>query len=229
MCRGVLVPNLRCWATRPHRNARELTAIFARESALTPTLSPRSGGRNGAPGSLLPREGTRVWMDGRLSSRILRLAAILALLAVLFAMLGPETAWADDLGEEQLKVERQLGCPICTDLPLNVCGNQICQDMKSIIHQKLAAGESPDQVVQYFVARYGEGVLLTPPQRGFSLAVWYLPVVAVLLGATIVGIFIRRSVHRQAQIDRRLEPADSGLDQYRQRVRREVEKLEETG
>lgn len=139
------------------------------------------------------------------------------------ASLAPTLAFADDpASEAELQVERQLGCPICTDLPLNVCDNQICLQMKGVIREKLAAGESPDQIVAFFVSRYGDGVLLTPPQQGFSLAVWYFPVVAVLFGGILVWAFVRASLRRQAQIDRRRHDVEPDLDAYRQEVRRDV-------
>jgi len=125
----------------------------------------------------------------------------------------------------ELQVERQLGCPICTNLPLNVCDNQICQQMKGIIRQKLDSGESPNQIVAFFVSRYGDGVLLTPPQEGFSLAVWYFPVVAVALGGLAIWVFVRASLRRQRQIDRRLGESESDLEAYRRKVRREVESI----
>jgi cytochrome c-type biogenesis protein CcmH len=131
------------------------------------------------------------------------------------------------VSDQQLQVERQLGCPICTNVPLNVCDNQICQQMKGVIHQKLADGESPAQIVDYFVARYGEGVLLTPPGQGFSLAVWYAPIMAVLLGALLVWALVRNSVRRQSVIQKRLEVPDPDLDRYRSQVRQDVEHLGE--
>ena len=180
--------------------------IFRQEFALTPALSPRRGGVGGARG----------W-----------LVTLLLLLAC--GMLSTGTAFADDLAQKQLEVEKQLGCPVCTDLPLNVCTNQICEQMKGVIHQKLSEGDTTNQVVQYFVARYGDGILLTPPQQGFTLAVWYLPILALLFGGFVVWAFVRQSVRRQGQIDRRLSETDVSLDLYRERVRREVDRLEDIG
>jgi cytochrome c-type biogenesis protein CcmH len=155
---------------------------------------------------------------------LLAVALIIALLAI-FAPY--RVAYADEpLTAKEMEVERQLGCPICTNLPLNVCDNQICAQMKGIIQQKLAAGETPDQVVAFFVSRYGEGILLTPPQSGFNLAVWYLPVAAIVLGAAIVASFLRRSLQRQRLAERRLATVETGLDAYRRRVRQEVGEAE---
>lgn len=154
--------------------------------------------------------------------------ALLALVALTLAFARP--AYADDpLAAKQLEVERQLGCPICTNLPLNVCDNQICQQMKGVIHDRLAAGDSSDQVVAYFVSRYGEGILLTPPRQGFNLAVWYLPILALIVGAAIVWAFVRRSLRRQRLAARRLATVDPRLEPYRQQVRDEVDLREGSG
>lgn len=145
---------------------------------------------------------------------------------VLFIALGASSAFADDpTSEQQLQVERQLGCPVCTNLPLNVCDNKICVQMKGVIHQKLVAGESPSQIVDYFVTRYGDGVLLTPPVRGFNLAVWYAPGLVVLLGVVVVWLLLRESIRRQRIIASRLSWTDPGLEEYRNQVRRDIDGL----
>lgn len=160
-------------------------------------------------------------------SRSLLLLSVVAGLLTFLALVSP--AFADSsLAAKELEVEKQLGCPICTDLPLNVCDNEICQQMRGVIHQKISEGESPDQVVQYFVQRYGNGVLLSPPQHGFSLAAWYLPFLAVILGALILTTFLRHSLRRQKVIERRLAVEDPALERYRDRVRRELSATEES-
>lgn len=167
------------------------------------------------------------WRLARIAPSLLAAALFASFLVLTLAAVQPTHA-EDPLADKELTVERQLGCPVCTNLPLNVCDNQICQGMKNVIHEQLAAGKSPDEVVAYFVSRYGEGVLLTPPRQGFNLAVWYLPIVAVLLGAAIVWSFLRRSLQRQRTLARRLATSDPDLNRYRQQVRHEVDVLEET-
>jgi len=63
--------------------------------------------------------------------------------------------------------------------------------MRGIIQEKLAAGESREQIIQYFVDRYGEGVLVEPPKRGFSLLVWLGPLLALAAGGVIVAWTLR--------------------------------------
>src|SRR2546428_13788969 len=85
--------------------------------------------------------------------------------------------------------------------------------------ERLEAGESPAEVVQYFVDRYGEWILLSPRRRGFNLLVWFAPLAAVAVGLAIVAVLVRRWTRRPAS-----EGAVPSLDPaMRERIRRETE------
>ena len=64
-------------------------------------------------------------------------------------------------------IAKQLYCPVCENIPLDVCGTQACAQWRELIREKLAQGWSEDQIKQYFVNQYGDRVLATPPARGF--------------------------------------------------------------
>jgi len=84
--------------------------------------------------------------------------------------------------------------------------------------ERLAAGERPEQVIRYFVDKYGEWILLSPPRRGFSLLVWIVPFVAVAAGFALVALVLRRWTRRpRAAPEAPLDPA------MRERIRRETE------
>jgi len=83
---------------------------------------------------------------------------------------GLPTAHAQEVeSEQQLAIERQLLCPQCVNERLDQCELPICEDMRMIIRQQLAAGTPPDQIVFFFRARYGERVLADLPREGFNL------------------------------------------------------------
>jgi cytochrome c-type biogenesis protein CcmH len=90
--------------------------------------------------------------------------------------------------------------------------------MRGVVRERLAAGESPEQVVQYFVDKYGEWILLSPTRRGFNLLVWAMPVVSVLAGLVTVALLLRRWT--RARPARAATPVDPAL---RERIRREME------
>ena len=131
----------------------------------------------------------------RLPSR-LALAAFL-LLAVGALQLAARPAYAQsDIEAQALHIERQLLCPQCTNLRLDVCETQICIDMRGVIRQRLAQGQSDQQVIDYFTGRYGERVLADLPREGFNLVLfgWVgASVIVVAVAGTLVLLRLRRT------------------------------------
>ncbi|MGH2521135.1 MAG: cytochrome c-type biogenesis protein [Anaerolineales bacterium] len=93
-----------------------------------------------------------------------------------------------NLDDEALEIGKMLQCPICQNLPVAYSPSQLAGQMREVIHKKLEAGESREQIIQYFVDRYGESILFEPPKRGFNLLAWRGPFVLVLVGA--IGLYV---------------------------------------
>jgi cytochrome c-type biogenesis protein CcmH len=68
----------------------------------------------------------------------------------------------------------------------------MAHQMRDLIRERLTAGDRPDQVMAYFVQRYGEWVLLAPPARGLNLLLWLAPFGAVAGGLALVVALVRR-------------------------------------
>ena len=94
------------------------------------------------------------------------------------------------------EVASSLRCPVCQNNSIEESPSQLAQDMKREVRQRLAAGESPDDIRRYFISRYGEWVLTKPRAAGMNLSVWLLPVVALFGGAVIVWLAVRRWVRQ---------------------------------
>jgi len=94
------------------------------------------------------------------------------------------------------EVASSLRCPVCQNNSVEDSPSLLAQDMKKEIRARLAAGETPDQVRKYFVSRYGEWVLTKPTAGGFNLSIWLLPFVALLAGALVVWVAVRRWVRQ---------------------------------
>ncbi len=88
-------------------------------------------------------------------------------------------------------VAKQLFCPICENIPLDVCPTQACSQWRATIREKLEIGWSEEQIKDYFVQQYGERVLAKPRTTGFSLYVWVIPPIAVLIGGIFLTLFLR--------------------------------------
>ncbi|HEY8468197.1 MAG TPA: cytochrome c-type biogenesis protein CcmH [Longimicrobiales bacterium] len=86
----------------------------------------------------------------------------------------------------------QIRCVQCQGLSIQDSPSELSKEMKQIIREQLAAGRTPEEVKAYFVARYGEWILLDPPARGLNLAVYILPILSLLGGAVVVVVLVRR-------------------------------------
>jgi cytochrome c-type biogenesis protein CcmH len=64
--------------------------------------------------------------------------------------------------------------------------------MRQLIQQKLDAGESREEILQYFVDRYGVSVLREPPRQGYFWALWWGPVVGLVGGILLLVLYLRR-------------------------------------
>lgn len=126
------------------------------------------------------------------ASTLWRLVFLLgALLALGIGRASAQTPEPSD--DDVNRVAKQLYCPVCENIPLDVCPTQACAQWRATIREKLVAGWDEQQIKDYFAVQYGERVLAEPPAQGFSLLVWLIPPLAVLAGAVVWWRFMRRA------------------------------------
>jgi cytochrome c-type biogenesis protein CcmH len=117
------------------------------------------------------------------------LAPCFALVLLLTAL--ARVAHADPLDDETRRIGKQLQCPVCSGASVADSPSDLAGQMRSVIRAKLQAGERDDQIVAYFVERYGDGVLIEPPRRGIGLAVWLVPIVMLGVGGVLLWHLLR--------------------------------------
>ena len=127
----------------------------------------------------------------------------------------------------------QLVCQCGCTLILNNCTHAECMSreaMTTLIKQKLAQGQSAEQIIQFFVAQYGEQVLASPPKRGFNLVAWILPFAAILGGGGIIYIAVKQWVRqgRQSQTTTKTL-TDESDEEYQHRLEEELKEFTERG
>jgi cytochrome c-type biogenesis protein CcmH len=116
------------------------------------------------------------------------------------------------------EIGAQLRCVVCQSLSVADSPSETANQMRGIIRERLAAGDSPEQVKAYFVDKYGLWILLAPPREGFNLLVWVVPFVGLAAGLVLVVLLMRRWSRRPAGAG--AEPAPD--DAMRARIRREM-------
>ena len=126
------------------------------------------------------------------------------------------------LEERAQSIDKSLICPVCPGETIDQAQVELAYQMRSVVREKLAAGATREEVIQYFVDRYGEGVLAAPPKGGFSLVAWLVPLAAVG-GAAVLLIFVIRAMRKGGRrIDVSRSPSEQGLEPYLSRVDREL-------
>src|SRR5256886_4099327 len=109
-------------------------------------------------------------MKGRYATAVLLLAVLVADPAR--GAQAPTRAVTESQVHE---VAAELRCVVCQNLSVADSPSEMARQMRAIVRERLEAGESPARVVQYFVDRYGEWILLPPRRSGFSLLLWPAP------------------------------------------------------
>jgi cytochrome c-type biogenesis protein CcmH len=114
----------------------------------------------------------------------------LTLAAPVFAI-EPQEQLADPALEARARtISQELRCLVCQNESIDDSNADLARDLRRIVRERLTAGDTDDQVMGFVTARYGDYVLLRPPLRAGTLALWFGPV--VLLFAAIALLILRR-------------------------------------
>jgi cytochrome c-type biogenesis protein CcmH len=128
------------------------------------------------------------------------LAVIAASLAVIVTILS--TAPPSDAHRVEALASR-LKCPVCQSESINDSPAQLSRDLKQLIADRVSEGWTDAQIVDFFVATYGDEVLLDPPARGGTLLLWLLPILLAAAGIVVIVTRVRRSSRDLTDEERR--------------------------
>lgn len=110
--------------------------------------------------------------------------------AVADTVAGSDTTRAGLSGAEldamTARVAAQLRCPVCRSQSVLESSAQLARSMLAVIRERLAAGHTPEEIEAYFVARYGEQILLKPRPRGINIVVYVLPALLLVAGLLLL-------------------------------------------
>ena len=135
-------------------------------------------------------------MDNRTRSIVgWAITLALALVVVVGMVIGDSSA-----EDRVASLGSRIKCPVCQGEAIGDSPSETARAMMDVVEEKVAAGETDTQIVDYFTARYGEGLLLDPPFSGSTLLVWLLPVAAVAGG--VLMILGRRRQPAAAEVQR---------------------------
>lgn len=84
------------------------------------------------------------------------------------------------------RIAKTLRCAVCQSQAIYESNSELAKDMLKIIRQKVAAGESEEQIRQYFYARYGDYIFMEPVKSGANWILWAGPFLGLLLGGGLL-------------------------------------------
>jgi cytochrome c-type biogenesis protein CcmH len=143
----------------------------------------------------------------------------LALIVVLIALAAPTAALAVEPDEilrdpaleaRARNLSSELRCLVCQNQSIDDSAAPLARDLRVLVRERLTAGDSDSQVLNFLVARYGEFVLLKPRFELHNLLLWGLPPVVLVAG--MIALFVTARRRQRANLQ---APALSAAEQQR--------------
>jgi cytochrome c-type biogenesis protein CcmH len=135
------------------------------------------------------------------------LIAILFVLTVAFAASAARAVQPDEIMSDPVKesrardLSRELRCMVCQNQSIDDSEAPLARDLRLLVRERIAAGDSDAQVIDFLVARYGEFVLLKPRLELHTLLLWLLPPLALAGGGLALWMHCRRRAKSAAAED----------------------------
>jgi cytochrome c-type biogenesis protein CcmH len=124
--------------------------------------------------------------------RIVLFVLLLALAAPALAVQPDEVLKDPQLEARARGLSQHLRCMVCQNQSIDDSDAPLARDLRLLVRERLRAGDSDSQVMDFIVSRYGQFVLLKPRFEWHTAALWLLPPVILLAGAVAVFLSTRR-------------------------------------
>ena len=124
------------------------------------------------------------------------IAFLLTFIILSTAVNVSKAAESEEFSDRFRKLSNELRCPTCQGLSVNDSEAGFSNSIKDKISELMKNGNSDEEILAYFVERYGEWILRAPAKRGFNLVLWILPGAGILIGLFIVLFRSKRWVRQ---------------------------------
>lgn len=131
----------------------------------------------------------------RLIARVAAVALLLALGPTVHPALAQpaEGARADAATEARARaIGKHLRCLVCQNQSIDDSDAELAQDLRRLVRDRVRAGDSDQQIIGYIVSRYGDFVLLKPPFKPATYALWLGPLALAGLAGLVAVVYFRR-------------------------------------
>ena len=134
--------------------------------------------------------------------RVLLAFAMMMTLATAVYAVQPDEIMSDPAREARARdLSRELRCMVCQNQSIDDSEAPLAKDLRLLVRERIAAGDSDAQVIDFLVARYGEFVLLKPRLNSHTWLLWSLTPLALLAGGIALWMHGRRRGRSGAEQD----------------------------
>src|SRR6201987_5053729 len=107
----------------------------------------------------------------------------------------PDEVMSDPAREARARaLSQELRCMVCQNQSIDDSEAPLARDLRLLVRERIAAGDSDSQVIDFLVARYGEFVLLKPRFERQTLLLWLVPPLLLVGGGLALWVYARRRV-----------------------------------
>lgn len=164
---------------------------------------------------------------------LLIVLAIIALIGAIWSYVLLTTPPQQTLDQQVRDVGLQLKCLTCQGENVADSPSVFANESRYVIREQLQSGKSEQQVIHYFVSRYGNGILLSPQWQGFQLLAWLVPIAMLLLGLIFAYATLRtwrvqsadnpaEQIGEHGEYGEQENVDDTDLKRYREQLEREL-------
>jgi cytochrome c-type biogenesis protein CcmH len=135
-------------------------------------------------------------------------------------------AVSQDLEEQARIIGGKLMAPCCWAEPVSQHLSPVAEEMRGQIREMLAAGRSEQEILDFYVARYGERILASPPPHGFNLLAYILPPAFAAVGTLALVFILRRLRLRGNAAGPSPQKPVAGPNPYSERIEKELRDID---
>jgi cytochrome c-type biogenesis protein CcmH len=158
---------------------------------------------------------------------IFKRASYLVVLTIFNLGLLMQSPMADSVDDQVREISSLLMCPVCQGQTVEESNSDLAKDMRKMIRKKLQEGKSKEEVIAYFVDRYGETILGAPPVKGTNWLLWLLPAFVLLVGGVGIALFLYRSKEERGKFKEAFkEPEIQAEGEYLERLDKELKEFD---
>ena len=114
-------------------------------------------------------------------------------------------------------VAGELRCPTCTGLSVLDSDASFSVQIKDQVDEQIKEGKSKDEILSFFVERYGPWILREPPKSGFNLMAWATPIALLIAGPLLIWMFFLR---RNESLEAHVRNSDEIIDEMQDELKK---------